>query len=81
MQCLVMKRCWKYDWVIEFDIKGLFYNINHVLLMQVVRKHCDKDWMLLYVERWLKVPIQCCDSIQYMECNCGTSQVGVISPL
>ena len=21
------QRCWKYDWVLEFDIKGLFDNI------------------------------------------------------
>ena len=25
------KRCWRYDWVLEFDIKGLFDNINHEL--------------------------------------------------
>jgi group II intron reverse transcriptase/maturase len=25
------KRCWKYDWVLEFDIKGLFDNIDHEL--------------------------------------------------
>ena len=23
------ERCWKYDWVIEFDIKGLFDNLPH----------------------------------------------------
>jgi RNA-directed DNA polymerase len=27
------KRCWKYDWVLEFDIKGLFDNIPHDLLI------------------------------------------------
>ena len=25
------ERCWKYDWVLEFDIKGLFDNIEHEL--------------------------------------------------
>ena len=35
------KRCWKYDWVVEFDIRGLFDNIDHQLLMRAVRKHCD----------------------------------------
>ena len=30
------KRCWKHDWVIEFDIKGLFDNIDHVLLMRAL---------------------------------------------
>ena len=33
------KRCWKYDWVLEFDIKGLFDNIDHELLMRTVRRH------------------------------------------
>ena len=35
------RRCWEYDWVIEFDIKGLFDNIDHDLLMRAVRKHCQ----------------------------------------
>jgi hypothetical protein len=26
------ERCWKYSWVLEFDIKGLFDNIDHALL-------------------------------------------------
>ncbi|MBU8909034.1 reverse transcriptase domain-containing protein, partial [Desertibacillus haloalkaliphilus] len=30
------KRCWKYDWVLEFDIKGLFDNIDYGLLMKAV---------------------------------------------
>ncbi|WP_244280317.1 reverse transcriptase domain-containing protein [Paenibacillus alginolyticus] len=27
-------RCWRHDWVLEFDIKGLFDNIDHGLLMK-----------------------------------------------
>ncbi len=38
------ERCWKYDWVLEFDIKGLFDNIDHVLLLKAVRKHVMCDW-------------------------------------
>ena len=30
------KRCWRYDWVLEFDIKGLFDNIDHDLLLRAV---------------------------------------------
>lgn len=30
------KRCWKYPWVLEFDIKGLFDNINHELLIKAL---------------------------------------------
>ena len=32
------QRCWKYDWVLEFDIKGLFDNLPHDLLLKAVRK-------------------------------------------
>jgi RNA-directed DNA polymerase len=35
------ERCWRMPWVLEFDIKGLFDNIDHELMMQVVRKHTD----------------------------------------
>src|SRR4030088_3556774 len=37
------KRCWKYDWVLEFDIKGLFDNIDHELLLRAVRKHVQNQ--------------------------------------
>ena len=51
---MVRKRCWAYDWVIEFDIKGLFDYIDHDLLMRAVRYHCQIPWVVLYTERWLK---------------------------
>ena len=55
---LVRRRSWEYDWVVEFDIKGLFDNIDHELLMRAVRKHCTIPWVLLYIERWLKAPME-----------------------
>ncbi len=57
-------RCWRYDWVLEFDIKGLFDNIPHDLLMKAVRKHTDNPWVLLYIERWLVAPLQRADGSQ-----------------
>ena len=51
------ERCWKYDWVLEFDIKGLFDNIDHELLLRAVRKHVTCPWALLYIERWLTAPM------------------------
>lgn len=74
------RRCWKHDWVLEFDIKGLFDNIDHDLLMRAVRKHTDCKWMLLYIERWLKAPFQGEEGI-LVERTKGTPQGGVISPL
>jgi RNA-directed DNA polymerase len=77
---IVRRRNWEYDWVIEFDIKGLFDNIDHNLLLRAVRKHCQIPWVLLYIERWLKAPMQDQNG-QLMERHCGTPQGGVVSPL
>src|ERR1700735_4954818 len=40
------ERCWKYDWVLEFDIKGLFDNLPHELLLKAVQKHVKCKWAL-----------------------------------
>lgn len=74
------KRCWRYDWVLEFDIKGLFDNIDHDLLLRAVRKHTDTKWVILYIERWLKAPFQM-PSGEKIERISGTPQGGVISPV
>ena len=74
------ERCWRYDWVLEFDIKGLFDNINHDLLIRAVRKHTNCKWMLLYIDRWLKAPFQGEDGT-LVQREKGTPQGGVISPL
>jgi len=74
------KRCWHYDWVVEFDIQGLFDNINHDLLMKALCHHCDCRWVLLYVERWLKAPLQQQDG-SLMARRQGTPQGGVVSPI
>jgi group II intron reverse transcriptase/maturase len=73
------KRCWKYDWVLEFDIKGLFDNIPHSLLLKAVRRHVKCKWVLLYIERWLTAPME--RDGQRVERNRGTPQGGVISPI
>lgn len=73
------ERCWKYDWVLEFDIKGMFDHLPHDLLMRAVRKHVKCKWALLYIERWLKAPMQKDGVI--IERNCGVPQGGVVSPI
>ncbi len=74
------QRCWKNDWVLEYDIKGMFDNINHDLLMEAVRKHTGCKWVLLYIERWLKVGMIDVKG-NLIERTKGTPQGGVISPL
>ena len=77
---ITRKRCWRYDWVLEFDIRGLFDNIDHGLLLRAVRKHTDCRWVLLYIERWLKAPFQT-DEGKEAAREKGTPQGGVVSPL
>ena len=74
------ERCWRYDWVVDLDIRGFFDNIDHSLMMHAVRKHTDCPWILLYIERWLKAPAQGDDGTR-MARDRGTPQGGVISPL
>ena len=74
------KRCWNYDWVLEYDIRGLFDNIDHDLLFKALRRHTDEKWVLLYVERWLVAPMQCEDG-ELLSRERGTPQGGPLSPL
>ena len=74
------KRCWRYDWVLDLDIKGFFDNLDHELLMRAVRKHTDCTWLLLYIKRWLTAPAQLDDGTLVPRQK-GTPQGGVISPL
>ena len=74
------KRCWERDWVLEYDIRGLFDNINHGLLLKALRHHCDDRWVLLYVERWLTAPVQGKDGFLDTR-TVGTPQGGPLSPV
>lgn len=73
-------RCWSYDWVLDVDIQKFFDTIDHELMMKAVRHHCDETWMVLYIERWLKAPVQHRDGKEEQSAR-GTPQGGVISPL
>ena len=52
------QRCWRYDWIVDLDIKGFFDNIPQDLLIRAVKKHAKEQWVVLYIERWLKAPAQ-----------------------
>ena len=74
------QRCWRFDWVLDLDIKGFFDSIPHDLLLKAVRHHTDCRWTLLYIERWLTAPVQMEDGSLHPR-GCGTPQGGVISPV
>ncbi|MCH8140949.1 MAG: group II intron reverse transcriptase/maturase [Proteobacteria bacterium] len=74
------QRCWRYDWVVEFDIKGAFDHIDHELLLKAVRKHTPEKWMVMYIERWLTAPFITPQG-ETVQRTQGTPQGGVVSPL
>lgn len=74
------QRCWRYDWVLDLDLKSFFETIDWELLLRVLRRHTDCTWVLLYVERWLRAPV-CMPDGTLAERKQGTPQGAVISPL
>ena len=74
------ERCWRYDWVIDVDIQGFFDTIEHGKTLELVGKHTEEKWVLLYVERWLKAPLVGTNGREEKR-EKGTPQGGVISPL
>ena len=70
------ERCFKRDWALELDIKGLFDNIKHGYLMYMVEKHTQIKWLILYIKRWLTVPFIMSDG-SVAERRSGTPQGGL----
>jgi RNA-directed DNA polymerase len=74
------KRCWKYDWAIDLDYRSFFDSLDHSLVLKAVSHHTDQRWVLLYVDRWLKAPIQQVDGAVVAR-DRGTPQGSAISPV
>jgi RNA-directed DNA polymerase len=74
------KRCWKQDWVLDLDVRAFFDSVPHDLLLKAVAHHTDERWVLLYIERWLKAPMQMPDGTLVAR-EKGTPQGSPISPL
>ena len=74
------KRCWRKDWVLDLDIRAFFDSVPHDLMLKAVAHHTDERWVLLYIERWLKAPMQMPDGTIVAR-EKGTPQGSPISPL
>lgn len=74
------RRCWKSDWVIDLDLRSFFDSVDHDLMLKAVAAHTDERWVLLYVERWLKAPLDHGDG-DLQARDRGTPQGSAISPL
>jgi RNA-directed DNA polymerase len=74
------KRCWRRNWVVDLDIRGFFDNLDWDLVLRAVRFHTDEKWLHLYIERWLRAPVEMADGT-LVERTKGSPQGSVISPL
>jgi RNA-directed DNA polymerase len=74
------QRCWKYDWVLDLDLKSFFDSLDHSLVLKAVAHHTSQRWILLYVERWLKAPLQLEDGALRPR-DRGSPQGSAISPV
>jgi RNA-directed DNA polymerase len=74
------QRCWKYDWVLDLDLKSFFDSLSHSLVLKAVAHHTSLRWILLYVERWLKAPLQSEDGTLRPR-DRGSPQGSAISPV
>ena len=71
----------KYAWVIDLDIKSFFDDVDHKLLYKALSLHITEKWAMLYIRRWLEVPVQLVSGDLLANKGKGTPQGGVISPL
>jgi group II intron reverse transcriptase/maturase len=74
------ERCFTRPWVLDCDIVGFFDNVPHDLIVKAVEANTDQKWVVLYVKRWLKAPLQHEDGTLEQR-DRGTPQGSAISPL
>jgi len=75
------EQCFKQNigWIVSADIAGLFDNINHKLLKDMVRRRVNDSGMIRLIGKWLNAGVVENDVLSYPET--GTPQGGVISPV
>lgn len=76
---------YKYDWVIEGDIKGCFDNIKHGRLLELLRKRIADERFIQLINKFLKSGYQMGftkdGKYPMYETKDGTPQGGIVSPI
>lgn len=76
----VIDRTWQgTKWFIEGDIRGCFYNINHRILMSILREKIQDNRFLRLIESLLKAGY--CEQWKYHSTLSGTPQGAIVSPM
>ena len=68
-----------YRWVVDADIQGFFYNLDHGLLLQFLRERVVDGSVLKLIAAWLTAGVMEEGAVRTVVA--GTPQGGVISPL
>src|SRR5216684_1675832 len=66
-------------WFIEGDIKGCFDNIDHTILMHILRENIQDNRFLRFIEGALKAGY--CEEWTYHPSLSGSPQGGIVSPI
>jgi group II intron reverse transcriptase/maturase len=74
------ERCWKYDWVIDLDVRKFFDTVPWDRIIAAVEANTALPWVILYVKRWLAAPIRMPDGT-LAERDRGTPQGSAVSPV
>ena len=64
--------------MLDLDIRAFFDSVPHSLLLKAVAHHTSERWVLLYISRWLKAPMQMPDGTITAR-EKGTPQGGLCS--
>lgn len=76
------ERCQKKSWVLDLDVQKFFDSVDHELMVKAVEANVTRDqrWVVLYVKRWLKAPLELPEGI-LSERDRGTPQGSAVSPV
>ena len=66
--------------MLDLDVRSSSTRVDHDLMVKAVEANTDQKWVVLYVKRWLKAPIQMPDGT-LVERDRGTPQGSAVSPV
>jgi group II intron reverse transcriptase/maturase len=70
----------KYNYLAEADIKGFFDNLDHELLLNMLRERIDDKALLWLIKKWLEAGVLDTDG-KVLHPETGSPQGGIISPI
>lgn len=74
------RRCMRYEWIIEIDIKSFFDELDHDLMMEILKSYTEDKVVLLYSKRFLEAESRTEEGETIVRGR-GTPQGGVVSPV